>query len=210
MAKRKINNKKIKKMSILIIVVLILIVGTIITVKIFTDKQTPKETVKVIDTVKDYTLDENETNYYKDLFTELKEVLSSETIDEEKYAKIVSQLFLSDFFTLKNKVNKNDIGGTQFVYKNFQSDFNSLARETIYHNLENNTYGDRKQELPIVYSVDVVETKQDSYDYLDKTDDDAYYLDLIIKYEKDLSYQENVSLIIVHNDDKLEIAEMQE
>ena len=106
MAKRKINNKKIKKMSILIIVVLILIVGTIITVKIFTDKQTPKETVKVIDTVKDYTLDENETNYYKDLFTELKEVLSSETIDEEKYAKIVSQLFLSDFFTLKNKVNK--------------------------------------------------------------------------------------------------------
>ena len=209
MAKKKINPKKVRKLMIVLLIIIVVIVGAVITVKKLTKKTPIEETVKVIDTVKDYTLDDNETDYYKNLFNELKNTLNKENVDEEKYAKLVSQLFLSDFYNLDNKVNKNDVGGTQFVYKDFQSDFEKMARDTVYHSVENNLYGDRKQELPVVYSVDVLDIKQDSYDYLDKTDESAYYIDLIIKYEKDLGYQENVSLILVHNNDKLEIVKMQ-
>lgn len=209
MAKKKINPKKVRKLMIVSLIIIVVIVGAVITVKKLTKKTPIEETVKVIDTVKDYTLDDNETDYYKNLFNELKNTLNKENVDEEKYAKLVSQLFLSDFYNLDNKVNKNDVGGTQFVYKDFQSDFEKMARDTVYHSVENNLYGDRKQELPVVYSVDVLDIKQDSYDYLDKTDESAYYIDLIIKYEKDLGYQENVSLILVHNNDKLEIVKMQ-
>lgn len=208
MAKRKANTKKITKIVILITVIAITVIGSLVVLKTFTNKQTPKETVKVIDTVKDYKLNENETDYYKSLFNDLKEVLDTDTIDEEKYARLISQLFLSDFYTLHNKINKNDVGGTQFVYKNFRGDFENLARDSVYHEVENNVYGDRKQELPIVYSVDIIEVKQDNYEYLDQNDEEAYYINLVIKYEKDLGYQENIDLIIIHNGDKLEIAEM--
>jgi hypothetical protein len=210
MAKRKINKKKVQKLLVLIILAIIIIVGAIVVIDNLNKEPQVKESVKVIDSIKDYKLHENETEYYKQLFNLLKEELTKEEINEEEYAKIVAQLFLTDFFTLDNKLNKNDIGGTQYVYKDFQTDFEKLARESVYHEIENNIYGDRKQSLPIVTSVDIVGITQQSYDYLNKKDNEAFYVDLNIKYEKDLGYQENVSLIIIHSNDKLEIAEMSE
>lgn len=210
MAKRKINLQKVTKFIIVIGIIIILIIGGIFIFKLFSKEEPLQEEKKVIDNILDYTLDDNETDYYKNLFSQLKQILNESDVNEEEYAKIVAQLFVADFFNLDNKINKNDIGGTQFVYKDSQNDFEKLARDTIYNHIENNIYDDRNQELPIVHSVTVENIIQKKYEYNDQLDNKAYYIDLLIKYEKDLDYQDEASLVIIHNNDKLEIAEMSE
>ena len=91
-----------------------------------------------------------------------------------------------------------------------REDFEKLAQESIYHYVENNIYGDREQELPIVTEVSVVDIKEASYTYLDESDDNAYQIDLKIIYEKDMGYQEDVTLVLVHHNERLEIIKMME
>ena len=112
-------------------------------------------------------------------------------------------------YSLDNKLNKNDIGGTQFVYADFVDDFNSIAQSTIYKSVENNMYGDRKQELPIVNEViiDSIETK--NFKYNDKIINDAYYVSLTVNYNKDLGYPKNIDLVLIKNNDKVEVVKMQ-
>ena len=110
-------------------------------------------------------------------------------MDEEKYATLETQIFISEFFTLSNKVNRSDVGGIQFVYKDYQESFTKLAMEGMYHYVENNIYGDRKQELPEVVNVDVINTEQKEYILSDDvTDEKAYYVDVTINYAKDVFY----------------------
>ena len=45
------------------------------------------------------------------------EFLNECDLKEEEYAKVISQLFVTDLFTLDNKLTSNDIGGLQFIYK---------------------------------------------------------------------------------------------
>jgi len=204
---KKINKKRL---IILIISIIVLVLGIIIGLNFLKPKEKKKqEPVKVVDQLENYgyTLDENETTYYKDLFKELKDTLNSE-LDEEKYASLVSRLFCADFFYLNNKVTKNDIGGVQFVYTNYQEDFSKYAKESIYKHVESNLYNDRNQELPVVTNVEVLNIENEEYIYLEETDTNAYKVEVKITYEKDLGYQTNATLYLVHTNDKLEIVEM--
>ncbi len=208
MKKRKLNVKKLIRFIILLLVIILLIYFLIIGIKKLFNNKNDVNDVNIVDTIKSYTLDENETSYYKNLFSQLKNELNKSSINEEEYAKIISKLFISDFFTLDNKISKNDIGGTQFVYKEYRNDFEKYAKDTIYHSLKNNLYNNRNQELPIVHSVDITKITQGEYKYLEKVDSNAYFIDLSITYEKDLGYQKKASLVLVHNDDLLEIVKM--
>lgn len=208
MKKRKINHKKTIKILILFVSVIVVIALVFLFINKVFNKNTSTNKVSVIDTVGTYTLDDNETAYYKNLFNQLKEELKKTSVNEENYAKLITQLFITDFFTLDNKISKNDIGGLQFVYNNYRSDFEKNAKDTIYHSIKNNLYGDRNQELPVVHSVEVTRITKNNYSYLDQKDSNAYYIDVQITYEKDLSYQKTASLILVHNNDLLEIAKM--
>lgn len=211
--KKKISKKKVTRFVVFILVLVFVIVGVVLTSKnLFKKENKNKQVVKVVETIEnyDYTLDDNETEYYKGLFRKLKEALEVEEIDEEKYASLVGQLFLSDFFTLDNKLNKNDIGGLQFVYNDFQTDFEMLAKNSIYHVVENNIYGDREQILPVVTKVSVGEVEKVPYTYLDTNDEEAYQIDFDIEYEEDLGYQVTTTLVLIHHDDKLEIIKMLE
>ena len=206
--KRKLNYKRL-----LILVVVLVFCGIGIFVggqKLFSSKK-KQQPVKVVDHLEEYgyTLNDNETSYYKDLFQSLKEELNKDSVDEEVYARLISQLFCADFFNLDNKITNSDIGGTQFVYEDYQEDFEKYAKSTMYHSIESNIYGDRKQELPVVSNVEVVNLETGGFDYLEETDDNAYFLDLKITYQEDLGYQEDVSLVLVHVDQKLEIVEME-
>ena len=167
--------------------------------------------VEILDTIKDYnyTLDENDSAYFKKEFKVLKKELEKKKVDEKKYAEQVSKLFVIDFFSLKNAINKNDVGGKQFVSADYQDSFVKLAKEGMYKYVENNIYGDRKQELPKVKQVKITEIKQDKATFKnDVTDEEAYFVTLTITYEKDLGYQEEAKLVLIHNDKKLEIAKM--
>lgn len=204
--KKKINRKKIVILGLALVVVVF--AGIFVKNTFFSKKALPA--AKVVDKLDKYgyVLEDNETKYYTDIFKKLKKTLSQEPVNEKEYAKEISQLFISDYFNLANKTSKNDVGGVQFVFADYQKDFTKKSMDTVYKYVENDLYGDRKQELPVVKSVDVVNLGTTSFEYNDKNDEKAYTLDLKVNYEKDLGYQQDVTLILVHTGDKLEIAKM--
>ena len=203
------TKRKMKKSFKILLFVVIILVLVFVGYKL-TNKKTEDKKVKVEDSLEEYgyVLNENETQYYKDLFKELKKVLNSDNVDEEKYATLVGKLFLADFYNLDNKITKNDIGGVQFVYTPYQSDFSKFAVESIYHYVENSLYEKRDQELPIVTSVDITNIKQTSFDYQEKTDEEAWTFNYKINYEIDLGYQTEGTMTLVHNEKKLEIVDL--
>lgn len=211
MTKKKKKRVKFKKILILLFVLILIIFVSVFGIKkLTTKKEVVTKEVEVIDSINnfDYHLNDNETKYYNELFTSLKELLNNEGYDEKEYAILVSKLFLADFYDLDSKVMKSDVGGIQFVYSNYRNDFTLGAVDSIYKFVESNVYGDRKQKLPVVKNVELVNVSNDSFEYLDEVDENAYYLDMKIDYEKDLGYPTLVSLVLIHNGDKLEIAMM--
>lgn len=165
--------------------------------------------VKILDSIENYNyeLNENDPKYVKSLFKELKSILKDKKVDEENYVSCLSQIFLADFYTLNSAINKNDVGGTQFVYQNYQEDFVKKAKASVYHYVENNIYGNREQELPIVTNVEITSIEEIEYDE-EIEDSNAYKVEAFLTYKEDLEYEKNVTLILIHNGNKLEIAEM--
>ncbi len=206
MKNRKLNVKK----TIITIIVIVGVFALFFLVKGFLkpkDDRVGKQ--KIIGKINDYELKENASSYFKNVFNDLKVELSKDVVDEENYAKIISQLFIGDCYTLDNKINQNDVGGIQFVYEPFRDNFILIAKETMYSHIENNIYGNRKQELPVVSDVSITSITKDKYEYLDTKDDEAYFVNVNIQYTKDLGYSKEASLIIIHNNNKLEVAELE-
>ncbi len=210
MAKTKKKLKK-GKLVVFLLIILFIVFGCV-----FMFKKKPKNVpvsvqTEVIDTIDsfDYQLNDNETEYYNELFNSLKDLLGNDDYDEEEYALLISKLFLTDFYDLNNKVMKSDVGGTQFVYSEYRSDFELGAIDSVYKYVQSNVYGDRKQELPIVKSIEKVDIYTDSFEYNYDIDYDAYYVTLNINYDVDLGYPSQVKLVLIHNDNKLEIAKME-
>ena len=203
------KKRRLKVWPIIILVVFVILLFCL--KDIYDSLNSKKQTeLKVVDIIEkyDYTLKEKESSYYISLFKKLKKELNKEKINEENYATLISQMFLADFFNLENKINKNDVGGVEFIYKDYQDDFIKGAKDTVYNYVENNIYGDRKQELPNVKEVIVKDIQNKEYNSEKINDDKAYYMELEIKYNKDLDYQDKVKLILVHSNDKLEIVSM--
>lgn len=208
--KRRVNKKKIRIFVLVVLLIVILLALAIWQGNKLLNSNKEAKVIKVVDKIDEYgyNLNENETDYYKKIFKKLKKELSKETPDEEEYAKLISQLFISDFYSLNNSTSKNDVGGIQFVYKDFQNDFVNLAKESVYSTVESNIYGERKQKLPVVSEVVVNELRQESFEYSDKSDDAAYVVDITVNYKEDMGYQKDVILTLIHNENKLEIAKM--
>lgn len=170
------------------------------------------EEVEIVDTIDtyEYKLTENNTDYFESLYYELKDELALEVRNDDKYAELVTKLFIADFYDLNSKLNKNDIGGVQFIYDKYQSTFIKSANDIngIYYYVDNNIYGEREQELPIVKDVSVEETLKINYTYGDINDSNAYQIKVYITYEEDLGYSKNATVTLVHNNDKIEIVKV--
>lgn len=205
--KRKIKFKKI--MLIIVVIALLSCIGIFIIKK----KKQPKKTqeVEVIDTIDNfgYELNDNETKYYNELFNKLKDTLKEEEYDEREYASLIARLFLIDFYDLDNKVMKSDIGGTQFVYEKYREDFEKGAKAGLYKYVESNVYGDRKQSLPVVKEVTQENIENKIFKYDNTADNNAYYLTMNIDYVKDLGYPTKVDIVLIHNNDRLEVAKLE-
>lgn len=109
--------KKYKIVLITIAILIVIIIASIIIFNAFKDSDA-KEPVKVVDSIDnfDYTLDDRDTELMKNTYKELKEVLSATEVDYEAYAKLLSELFVIDLFTMNNKINRYDVGSTEYVY----------------------------------------------------------------------------------------------
>lgn len=199
--------KKSRKIIIsLIVIILIAIIGLIVYKTVFNNSQ---EEVKIIKSIKDYdyNLKENETELYKTEFNELDKILSKKNVDYEEYAKSIAKLFIIDFYTLNNKLSKNDIGGTEFIKEDMRDNFIEEARSTFYKYVE--VIDGRTQELPEVSNITDVSVEKAEFKYSDKTiDENAYKVSISWDYVEDLGYEKEASMIIVKQDKKLYIVEM--
>lgn len=204
--KRKIN---LRKVFLLLLILGLVIFGAIFIIK--NKKQGETKQIEVIDSIDNfgYELNDNETKYYNELFDSLKNLLKNENYDEKEYATLIAKLFLTDFYDLNNKIMKSDIGGTQFVYEPYRQDFETGAMNTVYKYVESNVYGDRKQELPTVKEVSIESINTDTFKYNDIVDDKSYYITMNINYTKNLEYPSKVDLILIHNNNRLEIAKLE-
>lgn len=194
---------------ILMLVNILVIVGYFIYLKVNSDKGEVEEVV-VVDQIDSfgYVLDNSKNEYYKTAFGELKVALNNEEVNYEDYAKAISKLFVFDLYTLSNKVSSSDVGGTEFVYKDFQKDFQSIAKTTLYNSVKSNLYGEREQELPTVKEVNVSEVSKTTFKYNKTTFEEAYSVKLTLEYEMDLGYPKNCELVLVKNDKLIEIVKL--
>lgn len=199
--------KKYKKILKLIILIII-IIAILILSKIFFGKEKVKNNVKVIDSIVDfsYTLDERDTKLMKDTYEELKKVLKEKDINYEEYAKVLSKLFVIDLFTMENKINKYDIACLEYVYPDNLNNFKLNVEDTLYKLLEDNTYGKRKQNLPIVSKVEVTNIEKSSYT-INEENVESYVVNLNWEYVTDLGYDKSATLTLVKKENKLYVVE---
>ena len=155
-----------------------------------------------------YTLDDRDGELFQKLFQELKEVLEKEKIDEELYIELISKLFIIDLFTLDNKTSKYDIGGLEFLKEEAKESFRAKVLDSIYKTVEDNSYNNRQQNLPIVKNIEVEKKEKSSYK-IGNEQNAAYEISLKWEYEENLGYDTKAKIIVVKEENKWSIISYQ-
>ena len=204
--------KKPKIILITLILLIIIAVSGILVYKTVFNKQEVQE-AKVVNQIKKYgyTLKDNKSKKYKELFEELKKILDKDDVDQEEYIKKISEMFIYDFYSLSDKTAKTDVGGVDFIHPDIIENFLQNAENTFYKNVESNIYNNRKQKLPTVEKVSIESVEKTDYNYNDKDADEAYEVKLNWTYtDSDYDdYQKEATLIFVKEDIKELLVELQ-
>jgi hypothetical protein len=202
-----------KKFKIILIILLIITVGVLafLGYKKFFATPTVKE-AKVLNTIKDYdyVLKDNKSKKYQSLFKELAKILEEKEVDYEKYASKLAEMFIVDFYSLDDKTAKTDVGGVDIVHPTVLNNFLENAENTYYKYVESNIYNNRKQSLPEVDTVTIDSVEQTSFTYGETIDEEAYSVKVNWNYtdESFSDYQNEATLIFVHDDKKLYLVEL--
>ncbi len=200
--------KKYKRILIIILIVVLLAIISFVIYKILLNNKTEEEVVNVVDSISEYgyNLDDRDTELMKSTYEELKNILNSDEIDYELYASALAKLFVIDLFTMDNKINKYDVGSTEYVYPDALENFKLNVEDTLYKHMENNSSGKRKQELPEVSSIEVLSTETGEYT-IEENSFDSYIVNLSWQYVSDLGYDNNALITLINLDNKLYVVE---
>ena len=201
------KSKKKVRVCITILIVVVILAG-LLYLAWTGGKEEPKvkKEVNVVDNLEEYgyTLSDNDTELFKEEFKKLKEILNSEEVDYEEYSKQVAKLFTIDVYTMSNKINIYDIGGAEYFYSEKRTMFEQKLIDTLYSSIEDNTYGDREQELPEVKSITVDSIEKTTYEMKKVVDEkeittkvDGYKVKISWDYVKDMGYDKEAEVIIV-------------
>lgn len=213
---KKENANPIVKKSIIFVIVIILVmalVGVLLAVLLKKPETKPegtKQTLSALDKY-GYTLDDKDTKLYKEDFEKLKANLESQSVDFDAYAESIAKLFVIDFYSLDNKINKYDVGGVEFVFPDYKDTFKIKAQDTVYNYLEDNTKGNRKGTLPIVDSVTITSSEKSKFIYTpggDKTkkkEYDSYEIKYTNTYNISQGYDTEGEIDIIRDGDFLYI-----
>lgn len=200
-----------KRRNILIITGSLIVLLITTTVIVFLNSNSKKEPSKPKQTqelasIKEYgyTLEDRDKKLFKGLFKELETELKKEEPDFKIYATLVSKLYVVDLYTIDNKVNLYDVGGIEFLHPDARANFELKVQDTIYKYVEDNSYDERSQKLPIVESIEVKELKETKIKVGEKTYD-GYNISLEWSYEEDLGYDKSCVLEVANIEDKLYI-----
>lgn len=207
--KRVINKNKLFYFIVAgLAIIIILITGVKAFFEFFVNDEKPVVSKKELDNLEmyGYTLDDLDTELYKTYFEELKGILNEDEVNQEDYAGALVKLFVTDFYTLDNKITSSDIGGVEFVHVNMVDNFKLNAGDTMYNHIKNNVYGDRVQDLPRVKSVTINSVEATKYTY-NNEEYDAYKVDSSWDYESDLGYENSGVFYLIKDNNKLNIVE---
>ena len=199
--------RKKYKLTLIIIAILIIMVAFITFFILFNGKK-EVEKINVVDSIDEYgyTLDDRDSKLMKEIYEELKNILIKDEINYEEYAKTISKLFVIDLFTMNNKINKYDVGSTEYVYTENVDNFKLNVEDTIYKSIINNSNGKRKQELPCVSGVNIESITEEEFE-MNENMVDAYVIKINWKYEKDLGYDDYATIKLIKEDNKLYVVE---
>lgn len=200
------KNKLFYFVMISLILVVIIVIGVKFTLEFLVKNEKNVVTKKELDSLElyGYTLDDYDSDLYKEYFNDLKSTLNSKEVNYEDYAKEIVKLFVSDFYTLDNKLTSSDIGGVEFIPSDMVENFKMHAGDTMYNHVKTNIYGDRVQKLPIVKSVEVTNIENITYTYKDK-EYSAYKVNARWEYQEDLGYKNNEIFTLIKDNNKLYI-----
>ena len=170
------------------------------------DLREPK-IITVLDTIEDYDykLEDRDSKLYESNFKELKTLLSKKEVNDEEYARLLINLFVIDFYTLDNKNNKYDVGGMEFISKDDYFAFKNYAMATYYKNVKDNTYGTRKQKLPNVTSVNIINIEDTVYN----KKYDGYLVDVSWAYDSNYDASNHANITLIKEDKKLIITKLE-
>ena len=196
-------SKKRKKRGVVILISVLVIACTVLYFILY---QLGKDDTKVVDEIKKfgYTLDDRDTELMKTVFGELKDELNKSDVNNKKYAELLSKLFIIDLYTIDNKKNKYDVGGTEYIYPEHVSNYKLKVEDTLYRYLEEDS--SRKSTMPEVSKIDLSDVFEIEYTYKEQVYK-AYRVVLNWEYKKDLGYDKQATVIVVNIEDKLYIAE---
>ena len=202
--------RKRYKIWLTIIVILLIFTIGIGVLKLFIgsdNNKKPQNVTSIITSIDEfgYTLDDRDTDYMKTEFKKLEEVISQEEINYEEYAKAIAKIFVIDFYTLNNKINKYDVGSLEYILSDKKDMFKNKAMDTIYGDIIDNTYKDRVQDLPEVTAVEIINYEVTEIT-LNKNKVESYKLTMKYTYKKDLGYDKEGTIYLVKNNNKLEVA----
>ena len=192
--------RKRYKIWLTIIVILLIFTIGIGVLKLFIgsdNNKKPQNVTSIITSIDEfgYTLDDRDTDYMKTEFKKL----------DEEYAKAIAKLFVIDFYTLNNKINKYDVGSLEYILSDKKDMFKNKAMDTIYGDIIDNTYKDRVQDLPEVTAVEIINYEVTEIT-LNKNKVESYKLTMKYTYKKDLGYDKEGTIYLVKNNNKLEVA----
>ena len=200
------KRKTRRKVFIIIVILLVILsVAGLLVWKYVLNHEDKKEIVpvKILDTMGDYdySISDRDTNYYKSEFENLKKILNASEIDEEAYATQVARMFTIDLYTISTKVNKYDVGGSEYFHKDKKDMFEQKVIDTLYSIVLDDTYGDRKQVLPEISSVETISTEKTTYE-IGEQQVEGYLVKLKMAYTDTNGYDKEASVVVCKQDDK--------
>ena len=217
--KKKVNKEVVKTVSFAIVIIAVIsVIGYLCYVVIGNNNSDkPQETVrKNLNEIEGYgiTLDDLDSELYKELFNELKKNLESKEINYKEYAKSVAKMYIVDLYSINDKLNKYDIT-TELVWPTIADNYRTQVMDTLYLYVEDNSRNQRDQNLPEVKSIEVDSIKETKYTYNngtpnDKSDDvtyEAYEVALNWTYRIKYGYDTQATVIVIKDNDKLYVAE---
>ena len=200
-----------KRYKIGLIIVSVLLVGVIAigVMSIFfggEEEDRDANVSSIISNIADYgyTLDDRDSSYMKETFDELETILSETEVDYHAYAEVLAKLFVIDFYTLDNKINKYDVGSLEYIYSEQVDMFRQKAVDTVYRDILDNTYRDRVQDLPEITNVTILNLSDTTYT-LNEEEVEAIMVTMNYEYQEDLGYDTEGTIYFVRNANKLEV-----
>lgn len=200
------KKSKLKSFLITILVIGLVVGGGFALWKFVFDKEEKKTIteVKELDNLKDYgyVLTDRDSEYFKKEFEALKKIVNQDEVVIEEYTSQVAKMFVTDLYTLNNKVNKYDIGGNEYFHEGQRTMFEQKVIDTLYSSLLDNTYGDRKQQLPEVSAVEILSNTESTYT-IGNTNAKAYVITLNINYVTDMGYDDEATVTVCQEGDSV-------